>query len=469
MARPKSTAPTQVKQYDHPFAPHKTQYEFIMDPHRFRVLSCGRRWGKTLAGIYELVRILQAAKEPHPIGWIVAPNYPLSLVDWDTTVEMFGNFILQSNSQDHWMEVYINAVPHRTAKIEFKTAEKEDKGLRGRGLSGLLVDEASLVGQKAWELGLRPALADKMGKAIFISTPRGTGGLFYDLFQLGQGAHKDWKSWRFPSNTNPHFPQEEWAELEKITPLSTWRQEYLAEFVEGEGAVFRGLYEVRECEPAEYDPSIRWVIGADLAKSVDWTVLYPMNEYGEPGQIIRMKNVEWPVQEDAIQRLSQRYGNAVVCLDSSGIGDPIEANLRKKGVPVKGVKTGSVVRKDELIQGLQIALEQRWIKLPPKNRYDWLWRELESYQKEVTEQGNVSYHAPEGLHDDGVIGLSLAVHGIGPKLGRVQRQAEDKPADAHFTTWKEYREVSLPGRGRVKPYVRGMGGLPKQMRFKLVG
>ena len=465
--------PSQIKEYNHPYKAHEAQRLFHYDTHRFRVMACGRRWGKTTCGIMELYLDLQEAKEDHPIGWVVTPNYPLSMVDWDTAMEMFGGLIVQQNQQDHWIEVVINTKERmgRTAKIEFKTAEREDKGLRGRGLSALLVDEASLIGRKPWELGLRPALADKQGKATFISTPRGTGGLFYDLFKLGQGAHPDWKSWCFPSNSNPYFPAEEWVELEKVTPTGTWRQEYLAEFVEGEGSVFHGLSEVKELEPAPYDPNVRWVIGADLAKTVDWTVLYTINEYGEPGEIVRIKDISWNVQQEAIQHLSVRYGNARVVVDSSGIGDPIEDNLRRIGVPVVGMKTGTMTTKQELIEGLSIALQHGWVKLPDKYHHRWLWDELESYQQEVTEHGNTRFHAPEGMHDDGVIALSLAVNGLGARLGRATRNIP-KPEDreSSFTTWAEYKAATDPRRKQRSPFLPGLGrSFQRNFRFKLVG
>lgn len=437
------------------------------------MVAAGRRWGKTTSCIFDHWVTLQNAKEERPIGWVVAPSYPLSQVDWDTATEIMGPFILQQNQQDHWMEVSISSRErmNRTARIEFKTAEREDRGLRGRGLSALLVDEASLIGRKAWELGLRPALADKQGKAVFISTPRGTGGLFYDLFHLGQGLDPNWKSWRFPSNSNPYFPKEEWDYLEVNTPQGTWRQEYLAEFVEGEGAVFHNLDKVQEMEPKPYDPQVRWVIGADLAKSVDFTVLIPLNDYGEPGQIVRFKDISWTTQQDAIARHSNVYGNARVVVDSSGIGDPVEDNLRRAGVPVLGKKTGSTVTKEELIEGLSIALQHGWVKLPPRETHRWLWEELESYQKEITEHGNVSYHAPEGMHDDGVISLALAVHGLGARLGRAQRQGPlpDDP-DRGFTNWKEYWDTINPRRKRRTPFMPGVGGrLQNAMRFKVLG
>ena len=474
MALKTAPMPKVIKEYEHPYTPHPAQLEFHTEPARFRVVSAGRRFGKTQGGIFDHWLTLQRAKEPHPIGWIVSPTFPLSMVDWDMATEMLGPFIRQQNAQDHWMEVDISSVEfgmNRTAKIEFKTAEREDRGLRGRGLSALLVDEASLVSRKSWELGLRPALADKQGKAVFISTPRGKGGLFYELFQAGQGVDPKWKSWRFPSNLNPYFPKEEWDELERVTPSGTWRQEYLAEFVEGEGAVFHGLDKVREMNPLPYDPQCRWVIGADLAKSVDFTVLYPLNEYGEPGELIRFKDISWTVQQDAIARLSNRYGNARVVVDSSGIGDPVEDNLRRAGVPVIGMKTGSTVTKEELIEGLSIALQHGWVKLPTRDSYRWLWDELEAYQKEITEHGNVSYHAPEGMHDDGVIGLSLACAGLGARLGRAQRaQPISDDPDRHFTNWKDYRSAVDPRRKRRTPFMPGIGrGYMPSFRFKVLG
>jgi hypothetical protein len=464
----------EIKEYTPPYTPHKAQYEFHMNPSRFRVVSAGRRWGKTMCGVRELWKILQEAKEEHPVGWVVAPSFPLSIVDWDTAQEMMGPFILQQNAQDHWMEVSIAHKERgmtRTAKLEFKTAERDDRGLRGRGLSGLVVDEASMVSKKAWELGLRPALADKLGKAIFISTPRGTGGLFYELYQLGQGLDPQWKSWKFPSSSNPYFPKEEWAYLESITPQGTWMQEYLAEFVEGEGSVFHDLHNVSEMPPKPYDPNTRWVIGADLAKTVDFTVLYPINDYGEPGEIVRIKDISWNVQQEAIQRLSERYGNARVIVDSSGIGDPVEDNLRRIGVPVRGMKTGSTTTKEELIEGLSIALQHNWVKLPSKGTHKWIWDELESYQKDVTEHGNTRYHAPEGRHDDGVIALSLAVAGVGARLGRAKRTTpEPEDPDRHFTTWGQYWSQVNPRRKKRTPFTPSFGrNASPNFRFKVLG
>ena len=413
-------------------------------------------------------------KKVTPRVWVSAPTFPLVEEDWRVAVQEFGPVIVDRNVAKMRLLVGLSQskLPHtqgRVGEIEFKSAERGDEGLRGAGLVGVLMDEAARTDRAAWELGLRPALADYRGRAVFVSTPFGLNW-FKDLYDLGQGGDADWKSWRFPSNVNPYFPQDEWEKIKQTAAESTFRQEYLAEFVEGEGAVFHALDKVAETNFCLYDPALRWTIGADLAKTTDFTVLYVMNDYGEPAEIIRFKDISWNVQQEAIQKLSNRYGHACVYLDSSGVGDPVEDNLRRIGVPVRGVKTGTVTTKQELIEGLSIALEQGWIKLPYRDTHRWLWDELESYQKRVTEFGNTQYYVPSGRHDDGVIALSLAVHGVGARLGRSRRSDEVEKEEDSYTKWGDYWKSVNPRRKHRVPVIPGAGGrLQKAFRFRVMG
>ena len=64
--------------------------------------------------------------------------------------------------------------------IELKGTENA-MALRGRSLSGCVLDEAAFMDSGVWFEVLRPALADKQGWALFISTPEGTASWFYDL------------------------------------------------------------------------------------------------------------------------------------------------------------------------------------------------------------------------------------------------------------------------------------------------
>lgn len=130
-------------------------------------------------------------------------------------------------------------------EIYFHSADKEDS-LRGQGLDGLVVDEAGFLKRGRWATELRPSLSDKKGWAILIGTPKGRNE-FYTFYVRGQDPeYANWMSWSFSSyvNTLPNGGYIEWSEIEALRdelPELIYRQEILAEFLEGEGVVFRNV------------------------------------------------------------------------------------------------------------------------------------------------------------------------------------------------------------------------------------
>jgi len=90
--------------------------------------------------------------------------------------------------------------------------------------------------EEAWTEALRPALSDRRGRAIFISTPRGHNW-FYDLWMRGQEGNGEWKSWNFPTSANPHIDPAEIEQARLDLPDRVFRQEYLAEFVDIKGTL----------------------------------------------------------------------------------------------------------------------------------------------------------------------------------------------------------------------------------------
>lgn len=445
-----------AKVFRPPYNPHPGQLEFHDDPHRFRVLATGRRWGKTKSGLFELVRILAKAKEDFPIGWVVAPNYPLVNINWDEMLELMGPLILTRNIQDHWMEIQVgerNGKP-RKCKVEFKSAEKDEQGLLGRGLSGAMLDEAKLISRRAWDEGVRPALADKLGRAVIVSSPKGRN-FFYELYLRGQETSStydsQWKSWNHPTISNPYFSPAEWEYLKKTETERTWREEWMAEFLEESSEVFHGLSGLPICQMLP-TPGADGVIGVDLARTVDWTVILVMESSGRVVQATRIKELNWSVQVRLIESIANEFPTFRLIIDSSGVGDPIEDSLRERGLGVFGVKTGTSKIKTDLIEGLQIAIAQKRIALPKELL--WLWDELKDYTSEQLPTGHVRYTAPPGKHDDGVIALALCVYGLKGQLG--QPIALPEQAKSPWATWDDYLKAGKStgtsvGGYRVRP------------------
>ena len=90
-------------------------------------------------------------------------------------------------------------------------------------------------------------------------------------------------------------------------------------------------------------------------------------------------------------------------VDSTGVGDPILEKLQKSGTNYEGHKY-TTQSKQQLMEGLVMAVQRRTVMFPE----GVIAQEMESFEYTYTRTG-VRYTAPEGLHDDCVNALALAV------------------------------------------------------------
>jgi len=394
------------------------------DGHRFRVIACGRRWGKSYCAMREAFQIIlrryaEAGKRQR--GWVVAPTFPLGKEDWLMAELILKDAIISKHQTDMRMDF------GPLGFLEFKSAEREDEGLRGAGLDFAIVDEASRVSRKSWEQGLRPALADKQGRAVFISTPKGKNW-FYDMFRRGQGDDSTVKSWQYPTYSNPYFPKEEWDEIVRTTPSLILKQEYLAEFLEDEASVFRNIDRCLRGELEGPKDGEEYTIGLDLGRAEDFTVAIVIrNRDCQLVEIYRQNEVDWSLQKAQVLALTKRYRNSLVFVDSTGIGDPIEEDLRKSGVRTRSYHFTNQ-SKYELVEQLMVGIEQGLLGIPNCEQTKFLIEELKQFTYEVLSSGRLRYSAPEGLHDDGVMALGLATMGISYRFYKTQpKEVETLP------------------------------------------
>jgi len=171
-----------------------------------------------------------------------------------------------------------------------------------------------------------------------------------------------------------------------------------------------------------------YVMGADLAKHQDFTVLTVMEaSTREVVAFDRFQDISWTEQKVRIQALASRYNNALVLLDSTGVGDPILDDLQVSFVSAEGYKFNNESKK-RLINFLAVAIEQRLITFPD---IEVLVNELQIYEYAITSHGAITYNAPSGKHDDCVISLALAVWACKTYIQSAQlierRLDEEKP------------------------------------------
>jgi len=377
--------------------PHVAQAEVLRTRKRFNVLACGRRWGKTR--LCDILAIVPAAKSGKPVGWF-APTYKLLVDAWDEISARVSSFAEVKKGENR-------VLFPSGGMIEFWSTEPRQLGndesevARGRKYARIVYDEAAHARRlKAdWTRAIRPTLTDYQGDAWFPSTPRGMG-YFHELFMRGQQGADDWASWRMPTSSNPHIAAEEIEAARRELPADAFAQEYEAEFLANAANPF-GIDAIRACIDNTLTRSnavAYW--GIDLAKSHDWTVAIGLDAKGRMVAFQRWQG-DW---RQTRERLIAMVKQTPARIDSTGVGDPITEDICAKCAMAEGYHFTSQ-SKQRLMEGLAFAIQRREVSYPNE---PVLLGELESFQYLYRPSG-VRYSAPDGLHDDCVCALALAV------------------------------------------------------------
>lgn len=365
--------------------PHKAQRAVLESPARFRVLMCGRRWGKSL--ISQNLAVKTGIKKQ--LVAYITPTYQLGKIFFQEMVKNLPGEIYSKNESD----LVINFITG--GSIRFFTGERLD-AMRGLKFHLVIVDEASYIAnlQEGWQNSIRPTLTDYKGKAIFLSTPKGRN-FFYSLFVKHDEA--DWESFKFTTYDNPFIDPSEIDAAKFQLPNAVFEQEYMANPMENAANPF-GSDHIRKClqplasGPAEY-------YGIDLAKSVDWTVVIGMNKEGKVCEFSRFQKDWMQTRETIIQLIPK---NKPIEIDCTGVGDPIVEDLQRYFGFMTGFRYSST-SKQQLMEGLASAIHKGEITYPEGPIKD----ELEIFEYIFTSTG-VRYSAPTGFHDDCVNALALA-------------------------------------------------------------
>lgn len=212
---------------------HAAQQEIKDDPSRFKVVNCGRRFGKDILCIDLLI---WPALDGFPVGWF-QPSYKSLLEVWRMMKRVLRPVTLSTSEQDKRIELTTGGI------IDFWSLDGDPEACRGRKYKRVVINEAAKARylQQAWEMAIRATLADFKGDVIFPSTPRGRD-YYWQLFEKGRPGSDTydprWRSWQKPTSENPHIDPDEIADAARDLPTSVYNQEFLAQFLDVGGRFF---------------------------------------------------------------------------------------------------------------------------------------------------------------------------------------------------------------------------------------
>jgi hypothetical protein len=225
---------------------------------------------------------------------------------------------------------------------------------------------------------------------------------------------EDWASWQFPTSSNSTIPciLDEIESARQELPEQTFRQEYLAEFLQGEGAVFRNIEPnliAPKTSPSAHSGH-KIVQGVDWAQKEDFTVCCAFCATCKVEvELDRFNKIAWDFQRGRLKAQYDKWKVSYCLAEENAIGSPnIEALQREKLNVVPFTTTSS--SKPPLIQSLALCFERNEAKWLPDSVAK---SELIAYEAKVSSvTGRPSYGAPEGMHDDTVIARALAWNAV---------------------------------------------------------
>lgn len=359
-----------------------------------------------------------------PVAW-GAPTYKNLAEDWEMMKRILVPVIQKKDEQLKTIDVITGG------KLTMWSMDNPEP-IRGGFYKEFVCNEWAQVrdAKEIWEGIIRPTLIQLKGGAWFLSTPKGINH-FHELDVIGSDKEdQEWKSWHFTSFDNPYLDPEELNALRKTMTEEMYRQEILAEYLQGAGSVFRNLEAALTApvtSPEEHHNHII-VCGVDWGKQNDFTAIsIGCSECQVEVELDRFSQIDYHFQMSRLERLLKKWDVEIVMPEFNSMGEmPVEA-LQRRGWRVVPFKT-TLVSKFPLIENFATALETGEIQL----LNDGVGRgELEAYERKVTETGLGKYSAPSGMNDDTVIARALMYRAMAkqPKP-KIPREADIVAMDA---------------------------------------
>jgi hypothetical protein len=260
------------------YAPRDVFADFHDRTERWAVVVAHRRCGKTVSCINDLIYRALIEDKEHGQYAYVAPYYSQAKnIAWDYLQRYSKPVLAKANQSELWVEL-VNG-----AKIKLYGADNPD-ALRGLYLDGVVLDEYADMRPRMWGEIIRPLLADRMGWAVFIGTPKGHNA-FYDVFT---NATKDsrWFAKTLRASQTGLLPNSELEDAQASMSPDQYEQEFECSFEAAIMGAFYGkemrvLTDAKRITTVEYDKMFPCHTAWDLGYSDDTAIWWYQVVYGE--------------------------------------------------------------------------------------------------------------------------------------------------------------------------------------------
>jgi len=404
----RSASPTRIEFVRPKLYPKQQQAIYASE--RYSVIEASTKSGKTVGCMVWLAEQAWLGKPGYEFWW-VAPIYEQSRIVFRRLSRGLTRGTFVANQAESSITLANGAI------LRFKGADNPDS-LYGEDVHAAVIDEATRVKEDAWH-AVRTTLTATRGAVRIIGNVKGRRNWAYRLARRAESGEPDMHYARITAYDAIQagvLAQSEIDDARSQLPASVFRELYEAEPSDDEGNPF-GIVAIRDClEPlhTQCEPAC-W--GWDLARANDWTWGIALCDHAAVCRSERWNASHYPQLDSSsddsdshpeyweltLRRVTDLTGRTPAAVDSTGPGGPIDQALNADHRNYAGY-VFSQRSKQQLMEGLAVAIQSHHIAFPEGA----LQVELEAYEYQYSRTG-VHYGAPEGMHDDGVCALALAV------------------------------------------------------------
>ena len=258
-----------------PYTPRPLWRDVIhpgLDKHRFAVLVCHRRFGKTVGTVNHTIRAALLNNKRSPIYVYIAPyRNQAKKIAWEY-LKFYTGVVpgATPNETELFVELPTRHRGSAGARIYIMGADHPD-ALRGLYLDGIVLDEYAQIKPELWGGVIRPALSDRKGWAVFIGTPRGQNQ-FYEIYCKAQ-SDPDWFACLYRADETGLLPDEEIEAMKHDMTAMEYRQELLCDFTASASDVVISIDLVTEASKRELiEGAVAGqpvIVGVDVARFGD--------------------------------------------------------------------------------------------------------------------------------------------------------------------------------------------------------
>ncbi len=424
---------------------HPGQVRIDENPARFKVVVCGRRFGKTSYGVRKCVK---EALKTGQLYWWIGPSYKVAGIGWKMLKLLAWqlNQITPVEVREADMMVIFK---RNGGAVVIKSADNPDS-LRGEKLGGVVFDEFAQIREDTWPEVIRPALADLKGWAVFIGTPKGKNWA-YRLYTAAE--HRlGWAGFKVPTaitedgtaytrvvaSTNPFIDVDELEQSRDDMSPEQFGQEFLADFGASQYLVYS------EIEPTFHEWSgpvpefVRYFGGMDfgadtigahssvtvIAGHTSRDELIILDCFKMAGANVGEKQLNWALEKandlETLHRAMKKRPPEIVYRGDKTQMLGIQF-MRKFGVDIRKTKGGP----DSVIEGIELMHRRLKVRigsgLEDKSRPRLFWlkgcphvgEDLMAYRyPEPHGDGRVESKNPLKVNDDVADAVRYMVEGV---------------------------------------------------------